>query len=124
MNNFGILPVKEVESSNDGYRLKVLALIDSGSSLSWVDKSLAYHLNLHGANHNNTVSGNNGIENHDSELIQVPLNTQECGIPKLQMAIHKNLVIGDSYYDVQQMKIQYPQLASGPAYNIRLKTSK
>ena len=66
LNNFGILPVKEVESSNDGYRLKVLALIDSGSSLSWVDKSLAYHLDLHGAHHNNTASGNNGIENHDS----------------------------------------------------------
>ena len=31
------------------------------------------------------------------------------------MAIHEYLVIDDSYYDVQRMKRQYPQLASVPA---------
>ena len=41
LNNFGYLPVNEVELSNNGYRLNVLALIDSGSSLSWIDKSVS-----------------------------------------------------------------------------------
>ena len=41
LNNFGILPVNEVELSNNGYRLKVLASIDSGSSLSLIDKFLS-----------------------------------------------------------------------------------
>ena len=124
LNNFGILPVNEVELSNSGYRLKVLALIDSGSSLSWIDKSVSDQLDLHGVNQILTVSGNNGIENHDSELVQVTINIEEYGSQKLQMAIHNNLVIGDSYYDVQRMKRQYPQLAKVPAKIVRLKDVK
>ena len=75
-------------------------------------------------NQNLTVSGNNGIESHDSELVQVTINIEEYGSQKLQMAIHNNLVIGDSYYDVQRMKRQYPQLANVPAKFIRLKDVK
>ena len=87
----------QVELSNHGYRLKVLALIDSGSSLSWTDKSLSDQLDLHCVNQNLTVSGIKGIENHDSELVQVTINTEDCQSQKLQIAIHKTLVIGDSY---------------------------
>ena len=77
----------------------MLALIDSGSSLSWTDKSLSDQLDLHGVNQNHRVSGINGIENHDSEQLQVSINTEDCGSQKRQMAIHKNLGIGDSYYE-------------------------
>ena len=34
------------------------------------------------------------------------------------------MVTGDSYYDVQRMKIQYSELACIPAKNIRLKDVK
>ena len=124
LNKFGILLVNEVELSNYGYRLEVPALIDSGSSLSWIDKSVSDQLDLHGVNQNLTVSGINGIENHDSQLVQITMNIDEYGSQKLQMAIHKSLVIGDSYYDVQRMKRQYPQLANVPAKNIRPKDVK
>ena len=124
LNNIGILPVNEVELSNNDYRLKVLALIDSGSSLSRINKSVSDQLDLHGVNQNLTVSGNNGIKNHDSELVQVTINIEGYGSQKLQMAIHNNLVIGDSYYDVQRMKRQYPQIANVPAKSIRLKDVK
>ena len=46
LNTFGILPVHQVELSNNGKRVKVLALVDSGSSLSWIGKSSADQLNL------------------------------------------------------------------------------
>ena len=100
LNNFAILPVNEVELSNND--------------------DLSDQLDLHGVNQNLTVSGIKDIENHDSELIQAPINSEDCGSQKLQMAIHKNLVIGDSYYNVQRMKRQYPQLGSVPAKNICL----
>ena len=104
----------------------MLALIDSGASLSWIDTSLADQLDLNGVKQNITVSGINGIQNHDSELVQVTINTEECGRQKLQMSILKTMVIGDNSYDVQRMKRQYPigqrqQLASVPAKIIRLK---
>ena len=73
---------------------------------------------------NLTVSGINGIENRDSELVQVTINIEEYGSQKLKMAIHSNLVIGDRDYDVQRMKRQYPQLANDPAKSIRLKDVK
>ena len=62
LNTVGILPVYEVELSNNVKRAKVLALVDSGSSLSWIDKSSADQLNLHGVKRGLTVSGINGTE--------------------------------------------------------------
>ena len=38
LSTFGILPVYQVELSNNRKTVKVLALVDSGSSLSWIDK--------------------------------------------------------------------------------------
>ena len=96
LKNFGILPVNKVELSNCGYKSKVLALIDSGSSLSWINKSVADQLCLQGLKQNLSVSGINGIENHESELVQVAINTEDHGKQNVQMAIHRNLVIGDS----------------------------
>ena len=56
LNTFGILPVYKVELSNNGKRAKVLALVDSGSSLPWIDKSSADQLNLQGVKRGLTVS--------------------------------------------------------------------
>ena len=93
LNIFRILLVNEVELSYNGYRLTVLALSGSGSSLSWIDKTLADQLDLHGVNRNLTVNGIIGIENHDSELVQVTINTEESGSQKLQMAIKNWLLV-------------------------------
>ena len=76
LNIFGFPPVNDVELSNHGYPLKVLALIDSGSSLSWIDQTLSDQLDMHGVNQNLTVSG---IENHESELVHVTIKTEDCG---------------------------------------------
>ena len=46
LNTFGMLPVYQVELSNNGKRMKVLALIDNGSILSWINKSSVDQLNL------------------------------------------------------------------------------
>ena len=48
LNTFGILPVYEVEHSNNSKRVTVLALVGSGYSLSCIDKSSADQLNLRG----------------------------------------------------------------------------
>ena len=74
---------------------------------------------------NFAVSGINGIENHDSELVKVTINTEECGSQRLPpMVTHKKLVIGDSYYNVQRMKRQYPQLQVFLQKDIRLRDVK
>ena len=124
LNTFGILPVHQVELSNNGKRVKVLALVDSGSSLSWIDKSSADQLNLQGVKRGLTVSGIIGTECHDSELVKVTIHSKDYGKEEIQMAIHQNLVIGDSFYDVRRMQSQYPQLTKVPSSNFNLKEGK
>ena len=81
-------------------------------------------MDLHVVKQNLTVSGFNSIENHDSELVQVSISTEECRSQKVQLAIHNNLVIGDTSYDVQRTTRQHTQLATVPAINFRLKVVK
>ena len=64
LNTFGFLYVYKVELSNNGNRVKHLALVDSVSSLSWIDKTSADQLNLQGVKRSLTVSGINGTECH------------------------------------------------------------
>ena len=40
------------------------------------------------------------------------------------MAVHQNLVIGDSFYDTRRMQSQYPQLTKVPSNNFNLKDVK
>ena len=63
-------------------------------------------------------------ECHDSELVKVTIYSKDYGNEDLQMAIHQNLVIGDSFYDIQRMKSQYPQLTNILSNNFNLKDDK
>ena len=123
-NTFGILPVYKVELSNNGNRVKLLALVDSGSSLSWIDKTSADQLILQGVKRSLTVSGINGTECHESEIVNVTIHSKDYGDEDVQMAIHQKLVIGESFYDIRKMQSQYPQLAKVPSNNFNLKDVK
>ena len=124
LNTLGILPVHEVKLSNNGKRVKDLALVDSGSSLSWIGKSSADQLILQGVKRGLTVSGINGTECHASELVKVTIHSKDYGNEDIQMAIHQKLVIGDSFYDIQRMQSQYTQLTKVPSNNFNLKDVK
>ena len=117
LNNFGILLVYKVEISNSGNRVKLLALVDSGSSLSWIDKTSADQLNLQRIKRGLTVSGINGTECHDSEIVNVTIHSKDYGNEDIQMAIHQKLVIGERFYDIRKMQSQYPQLTKVPSTN-------
>ena len=117
LNTFGVLHVYKVELSNNGNRVKLLALVDSGSSLSWIDKTSADQLNRQGIKRGLTVSGINGTECHDSEIVNVTIHSEDYGNEDIQMAIHQKLVIGESFYNIRKMQSQYPQLAKDPSNN-------
>ena len=124
LNTFGILSVYEVNLSNNWKKLKLLALVDSGSSLSWIDRTSADLLNLQRVKRSLTVSGINGTECHDSELVKVTIHSKDYGNEDILMAIDQNFVIGDSFYDIQRMQNQYPQLNNVPSNNFNLKDVK
>ena len=124
LNTFGILPVYKVELSNNGNRVKLLALVDSGSSLSWIDIMPADQLNLQGVKRSLTVSGINGTECHDCEIVNVTIHSKDYENEDIQMAIHQKLVTGESFYDIRKMQSQYSQLTKVPSNNFNLKDFK
>ena len=79
LNTFSILPVYEVNHSNNGKKVKLLVLADREYSLSWVDKTSADQLNLQGVKRGLTVSGTNGTECHDSDLVNVTIHSKDYG---------------------------------------------
>ena len=104
--------------------MKVLALVDSRSSLSWIDESAADQLNLRGVKRGLTVSGLNGTDFHDSELVKFTIHSNDYGNEDLQMTIHQNLVIGDSFQGIRRKKSQYPHFAKIPSNNFNLREVK
>ena len=99
--------------------MKLLALVDSGSSLSWIDKTSADELNLQGVKRSLAVGGINGTECHESEIVNVTIHSKDYGDEDIQMAIHQKLVIGESFYDIRKMQSQYPQLTKVPSNNFK-----
>ena len=108
--SFEILQVYEVETSNKAKKMKFNALVNSGSRLSWIGNSSVDQLNLHGAKQVLTVNGIYGTETHDSEFGKITIRFEENGSEKIQMAVHKNRVIGDKFHNIQRVQSQYAQL--------------
>ena len=103
--------------------MKLLPLVDSGSSLPWIDKTSGDQLNLQGVKRSLTVSGINGTECHESEIVNVTIHLKDYGDEDIQMAIHQKLVIGESFYDIRKMQSQYPQLTKVPSKETLEKTT-
>ena len=120
LNTFDILPV---ELSNNGKSLKVFELVVSGSSLSWLDRSSADQLNLQGVKQCLTVSGISDTEFHDSDLVKVAIPLKNWS-EDTQMAIHQNLVIDDSFFDIPRTQTQYLQLIKVSSTKFNLKDVK
>ena len=121
LDTFGILPVYEVNLSNNGKKVKLLALVDSGSSLSSVDKTSADQHNLQEVNCGLAVSGINGTECHESELVKVTIHSKYYGNEDGKLGIHQNPVICHSFFDARRLHSHYPQLTKVPPNNFNLK---
>ena len=124
LNTFGILPVYKVELSNNGNRVKLLALVDSGSGLSWNENTSADQLNLQGVKRGLTFRGINGTECHDCKIVNVTNHSKDYRNEDIQKSIHQKLVIGESFYDIRKRQSQYSQLTNVPSNNFNMKDVK
>ena len=96
LNTFGILPVvHQVELSNNGKIVKVRALVDRRSSLSWIDRSFADQLNLKRVKRALAVSKKIGTKCHDSEFNKVTNQSEDYGNEENPLTIHHSLIIDD-----------------------------
>ena len=73
----GGLPVLRIKLTNRDLSLNVLAICVSGSSISFVDKSVVSKLQLQGRKASSSVAGSHGSQDVKSEIVPIAVSAHE-----------------------------------------------
>ena len=118
----GGLPVVRIKLTNRDLSLKVLAMCDSGSSISFVDKSVVSKLQLQGRKASLSVAGIHGSQDVKTEIVPIAVSAHEKSRPltTVQFYVHEKLKLGDQIVKLQELKDRYPHLRNLPdqSYNL------
>ena len=118
----GGLPVVRIKLTNRDLSLNVLAMCDSGSSISFVDKSVVSKLQLQGRKASLSVAGIHGSQDVKTEIVPIAVSAHEKSRPltTVQFYVHEKLKLGDQIVELQELKDRYPHLRNLPdqSYNL------
>ena len=118
----GGLPVVRIKLTNKDLSLNVLAMCDSGSSISFVDKSVVYNLQLQGRKTSLSVAGIHGSQDVKTEIVPIAVSAHEKSrsLKTVQFYVHEKLKLDDQIVEVQELKDRYPHLRNLPnqSYNL------
>ena len=118
----GGLPVVRIKLTNGDLSLNVLAMCDSGSSISFVDKSVVSELQLQGRKASLSVAGIHGSQDVKTEIVPIAVSACEKSRPltTVQFYVHEKLKLGDQIVELQELKDRYPHLMNLPdqIYNL------
>ena len=118
----GGFPVVRIKLTNRDLSPNVLAMCDSGSSISFVDKPLMSKLQLQGLKTSLSVAGIHGSQDVKTE--KVPIDVSACEKSQLlttvQFFVHEKLKLVDQIVELQELKDRYPHLRNLPnqSYNL------
>ena len=92
----GGLPVVRIKLTNRDLSLIVLAMCDSGSSISFVEKSVVSKLQLQGRKASLSVAGIHGSQDVKTEIVPIAVSAHEKSRPltTVQFYIHEKFAIG------------------------------
>ena len=120
--NQGGLPVVRIKLTNKDLSLNVLAMCDSGSSISSVDKSVVSKLQLQGRKASLSVAGIHGSQDVKTEIVPIAVSAHEKSRPltAVQLCVHEKLKLGDHIVELHELKDRYPHLRNLPnqSYNL------
>ena len=125
--NQGGLPVVRMNLTNIDLSLNILAMCDSGSSISFVDKSLVSKLSIIGVKSlvskpSISVVGIHGSQDVKTEIVPIAVSAHENSRPLklVQFYVHKKLKLEDQIVELQELKDRYPHLRNLPnqSYNL------
>ena len=118
----GGLPLVRTKLTNRDSSLNVLAMCDSGSSISFVDKSVVSKLQLQGRKASLSVAGIHGSQDVQTEIVPIAVSAHEKSRPltTVQFYVHDKLKLGDQIVALQQLKDRYPHQSNLPnqSYNL------
>ena len=108
----GILPVIPVIIQIGKKQESTLALCDSGTSLSFIDKTLADKLNAHGEEIDLSVAGIHGTNDVKCERFTVGIRGKAMSeTHHMTVYTHPNIDAGTKIYNYQELKHAYPHLS-------------
>ena len=115
-----------IKLTNRDLSLNVLAMCDSGSSISFVDKSVVSKLQLQGRKASLSVAGIHGSQDVKTELVPIAVSAHEKSRPltTVQFYVHEKLKLGDQIVELQELKDRYPHLRNSPNQNYNLNEVK
>ena len=101
----GGLPVVRIKLTNRDLSLYVLAMCDSGSSISFVDKSVVSKLQLQGRNASLSVAGIHGSQDVKTKIVPIAVSEHEKSRPLtlVQFYVHEKLNLGDQIVELQEL---------------------
>ena len=118
----GGLPVVRIKLTNRDLSLNVLAMCDSGSSISFADKSVVSKLQLQGRKASLSVAGIYCSQDVKTEIVPIAVSAHEKSRPltTVQIYMHEKLKLGDQIVELQELKDRYPHLRNLPdkSYNL------
>ena len=118
----GGLPVVRIKLTNRDLSLNVLAMWDSGSSISFVNKSVVSELQLQGRKGFLSVAGIHGSQDVKTEIVPIAVSAHEKSRPltTAQFYVHEKLKLGDQIVELQKLNDRYPHLRNLPnqSYNL------
>ena len=118
----GGLPVVRNKLTNRDLSLIVLAMCDSGSLISFVDKSLVSQLQLQGRKTSLSVAGIHGSQDVMTEIVPIAVSAHEKSRPltTVHFYVHEKLKLGDQIVELQELKDRYPHLKNMPSQSYNL----
>ena len=118
----GGLPVVRIKLTSRDLSLNVLTMCDSGSSISFVDKSVVSKLQLQGRKASLSVAGIHGSQDVKTEIVPIAVSAHEKSRPltTVQFYEHEKLKLGDQIVELQELKDRYPHLRNltDQSYNL------
>ena len=97
-------------------------MCDSGSSISFVDKSVVPKLQLQGRKAALSVAGIHGSQDVKTEIVPIAVSAHEKSRPltTVPFYVHEKLKLGDQIVELQELKDRYPHQRNLPdqSYNL------
>ena len=100
-----------------------MAIFDTGSTISFVDKSMPEQLNAQGNALTLNIAGINGAKEMISDKVRIEIKTPN--VPELVIFyVHPSMYLGSKTYNYNDLKRKYTHLDFLPNDNMKLKNAK
>ena len=118
----GFLQLIPTSIGNEKRSVETIALCDTGSTVSFMDKTLVNLLKLKGKESVMSVAGIHGLSDMKTEIVTARIGPSESDTAGEELAFcsHPNLNVGDKVYDFTKLKVIYSYLNNLPDIKVSM----